>query len=420
MGAEVTSLAAVPRARSRGWRVPVLVTAALIAAGFAYSMLLMPWVLHLHAWWFDPESFFPVYAGRYVANGAYPWLYEAERYWVAGPLLPVVLAPVAAVQEAFHLSDNGRYAVDDPTLWPVFLPYGLSAFALVAHGARTLAAEGLGLGDLEDRRLVRLQWILAILVGVPVGVVIGHFEDLFALGLLLLASRDAVRGSRRGGALWLGLAIGFKQWSLLALPVLFVLQRRERRLRWLVAALGLPAVAYGIPLAVDPAHAGPALLQARVWPALGHASLAVRSSAAMVGTPFRVGSVLAAMVTAVVLARTGRRDARTVAAALGVLFLIRLAFEPTVFGYYPSPALAFLAVHEVLAHGRTARTLALGTAMLMITPAHPDPYVWWAVFVGLAVALAWEALPDLRPHAGGPAAPAQRTKSNTNDVVSTA
>ena len=39
---------------------------------------------------------------------------------------------------------------------------------------------------------------------------------------------------------------------------------------------------------------------------------------------------------------------------------------------------------------------------------------------GIAVALAWEAVPDLRPRRGRPAPPAQRTASNTNDVVSTA
>jgi hypothetical protein len=64
------------------------------------------------------------------------------------------------------------------------------------------------------------------------------------------------------------------------------------------------------------------------------------------------------------------------------------------FGYYPSPALAFLLFHELVRTGRLTRTCVFGLAALLVFPFHPHPVVWWAAEVALLAPIAWPALSD--------------------------
>lgn len=376
------------------WRDPLLLGLLVVAAGMAYTVWFFPVVLGWPGWWLNGEVWIPVDAAGYVASGAYPYLYEAHPGWIAGPLLPVVLAPVALLQDAFHLTSNGDFNVPHPTLWLVYGPLGLATSIPLLHAVRSLAAGVRSPGRHGDRGLAVLQWAVLPLVLAPAAIVFGHFEDVLALAFLVLATRDAPRGGLRG-ALYLGIAIAFKQWAVLGLPILFVAVSPERRARWVAGAVAVPAVLMGIPLVADWPHAAKALFSGSAFPMLGHPALWVGATGeALTAAPYR----LVILAGAVGLARKvrGRMDAPVVLAALGLVFLVRLVLEPVVFGYYPCPALAFLLLHEYATTGRVRRTLALGTAMLLLFPFHPNPVLWWTAEAALGVALAVPAVREVR------------------------
>jgi hypothetical protein len=369
---------------------PALVGVFVVIVGVSYSLLLAPILLHWRGWWLNAEAFSPVYAGRWVWNGAYAYLYEADSAWIAGPLLPVVVAPVAGVQDLFALTDNLRFGLPHPTLWLVLMPYGLSFSIPLLMSVRSLARVLVT----DSRALIWLQWGTVALVLTSTAIVFSHYEDVLALTFLLLATRDALT-RREGvrGAIFAGVAVAFKQWSVLALPILFVSVPR-RRTRWAVVALGIPAVLMGIPLAVDWPDASRALLSGRAFPMKGHPALWVGDThQVIVGTGFRTLAVVFALVIAWVIRR--RPDARTVLAALGLAFLVRLAFEPVVFGYYPCPALLFLAFHELATTERIRRTVTIGVLMQGLFPFHFVPAVWWTIELGLSAILVMPAARDL-------------------------
>ena len=113
----------------------------------------------------------------------------------------------------------------------------------------------------------------------------------------------------------------------------------------------------------------------------------------LVGTPSRAGAFLVAF--AVAWRLWGSREPGPVLAGFGLIFLSRVAFEPTLYPYYFGPALAFLLVHEWLRTGRPWRTLVVGGGWVLWFETDPWPWLWWTVSAVLAVGLAWPAVRDL-------------------------
>jgi hypothetical protein len=210
---------------------------------------------------------------------------------------------------------------------------------------------------------------------------------------MMFAARETLRGRDVGAAVIIGVAIAFKQWALLGLPLVVAAAPEGRRLRTLAAGLAVPAAAFGVPLLLDWKWAAPSILSAKAFPITGHAALweggAVQST---VGTPFRALSVLSAV--AVGWRLRGRVDAQTLMAGFAAVLVIRLAFEPVIFAYYLCPALAFLLLHEQVRTGRITRTFLFGLAALLLHPFHLHPVVWWAAEVALLAPIAAPALSD--------------------------
>ncbi len=361
-----------------------------VALGMGYSMWFRPAVMHFPGWWMNSEVWIPVNAASWVSNGAYPYMYEADRGWIAGPLLPMLLVPIALLRDHLFLTDNQRFNVPHPTLWPIYGSVGMALVTPVFYSARSLVQvtrEGR-----SPREKAILQGALLFLVGVPVAMIYGHFEDLVALALILLAFRELAKGGQGWrGPVFLGLAICAKQWSLLVLPVAWIGLPRPVRPKWAELTLAFPVVLMGIPLVVDPAHAVPALLLGRAFPVTGHAAL-WESARVVTGTPFRSLEVLVAVFLALMLARRAHTDPAALMAGLTVIFVLRLALEPVVFGYYLSPALAFSALHEYQLDGQVRRTVLIGALMLLLFPLHPPAGLWWAVETGMALILTWPSM----------------------------
>jgi hypothetical protein len=367
----------------------------LIGFGMAYAMLQWPpW--HLPREWVPPgDIWHPMVAAHAVARGDPGHLYASDDFYVAMPLFAILLAPVAAVGQALHLTESYPRSVAHPTLWLVYGPYGLAMSLPLLYAVRALASEaGIRRGQLI------LQALVGLLAIASVSIVYGHYEDALALGLVMLAAREALRGRNLAGALWLGVAIAVKQWSLLALPVYLAVSPGGRRIRALAASVALPAALSLFTLAVDWSHASKSLFQARTFPQVGHAALWVsHRTQVLVGTPSRAGAFAVAFAVAWRLwGRPGSRglpEPCPVLAGLGLTFLSRMAFEPTLYSYYVGPALAFLLLHEWLRTGRPWRTLLVGGGWVLWFEADPWPWLWWAVSAALAVALAVPAVREL-------------------------
>jgi hypothetical protein len=364
----------------------------LIAAAALMSMVVLPALLGRPDWWLNNETWMPLQAARFVAYGAYPFLYSAQGGWIAGPLLPVLLAPLAAAQDRFGLTDNFQFRVIHPTLWPFLMSFGIALILPLLLGIRRLlvsvrpsAARGAA---------ARAQLAAALLVGVPVGIAFSHYEDLLALGCLVGAVLSW-RGRRPVAAgVLMGLAICSKQWSLLALPTLVMATEPAERRRFVMPALLLTAFAYGIPLAFNPSGAGPALFAGRVFPTLGHPALWFPTTGVAVATPYRSLLLLAAFAP---LPWVRRRHGTTeVIAALTVVFGARLFLEPVLFAYYPAGFLLFAALHAELTERSPLRTTVLGLASIALFAWHGDLPAWWAVQTALWVAVALPAFATLR------------------------
>jgi len=360
-----------------------------IAIGMIYTMLQWPpWHLP-HEWGPPGDIWHPMVAAHTVASGDPGHLYRPDGYYVAMPLFAILLAPVAAVGHALHLTESYPREVAHPTLWLVYGPYGLAMNLPLLYAVRALATEA----GIRRGRLI-IQLLVGILAIASIAVVYGHYEDVLALAFVMLAAREVLRGRSVAGALWLGVAIAVKQWALLALPVYVALCPPGRRARAAAVSLAPAAALAGFTLAVDWPHASKALFEARTFPQIGHAALWVSAhTQVLVGTPSRAGSFMVAFGVAWRL--WGRVEPGPVLAGLGLTFLSRVVFEPTLYSYYLGPALAFLLLHEWLRTGRPWRTVLVGGAWILWFEPDPWPWLWWAVTFAFTVALAAPAVRDL-------------------------
>jgi hypothetical protein len=151
-----------------------------------------------------------------------------------------------------------------------------------------------------------------------------------------------------------------------------------------------------VPLLVDRHEAVVSLFGASAYPiSVSHRALWVADSAKTVlATPGRAGAFLLAIVVAVwIWNRTP--DPRMVLAAMGVVFLARIFFEPYAAVYQIAPGLTFLLLHERLTTGRWVRTGAIGVVFTAFFFWHLTPPLWWPGAVALTIPLAWPAVRDL-------------------------
>jgi hypothetical protein len=297
---------------------------------------------------------------------------------------------VIFVEQHFKLVEGFPRSVPYPSMWLVYGPYGFALCAVILHAARRISYQfGIERGRLWP------QVAMLVLVVCPAAIVWGHYEDVLALAFVMFALYALVRGRPLPAALMLGVAVGFKQWALLGLPLLVAVSPPSERRKVLGASLALPAVLIALPLAVDWSHASAALLKTQSFPQVGHRALWVPSSVRMMaGNPSRAGTFVVALAVAWWLRE--RTEPRLLLAGFAVVFLARLLFEPVLFSYYLCPTLGLLALHEHLTVGSCRRTLLVGTCWLLFFAVHPPEVIWWAVALALGTLLAGPAVRDVR------------------------
>ncbi len=279
------------------------------------------------------------------------------------------------------------------------LTYQLGALAcmlpLALLAGWLVAARELPLGP----RLFRLLAVLVVITS-PIlrqTVTEGHPEEVVAAVLGCCAVVAATRGQVRWSAVLLGLAIGTKEWAVIALPPVMIALPHRRREVGLIAG-GLALVLWGAPWLADPAafvralHSvgGTRLVNpfSLLWPLGSPVHLPGGQLAPVRHIPLGLSRSAAAMLTSAVVAallagwylRARRRGAACdPLALLALLGLLRCVCDTTHLEYYLIAALIPLAVWESMQDRPPLATifLSVGGALLYRAVGHiPDSQVY--------------------------------------------
>ena len=373
------------------WRAAIWLGLLAIAGGM-FVAIVVPVLRGRAGWWIPGDAWMSLRAAHYVPQGTYPLIYEtgtAHDVFDAGPLLPLVLAPVAAIGNLFRLQESYPFPRPYPDMWPVFGPYALASGIPMLYAVRALATQ-LGV----RRRRAILQMAVLVLAFVPMAIVYGHYEDVLALALVFLAFRDVFAERPLRGALLVGAAILFKQWSVLVFPVFVAACPAPVRLRATLRCLLPPALFLSAFLAADYTYASAALLHPSTFPLVGHAALWVSPTAAyLTNVPERPGAFVVALVVAWLVRR--ERDPAFIMSALGCVLLSRFLFESVVHAYYLAPGIAALLVSEWSRRRSIVTNFTLGAALLLAFPFHPARGLWWSVVYTLVALVLYRPVVQL-------------------------
>jgi len=223
-----------------------------------------------------------------------------------------------------------------------------------------------------------------------------HPEDTIACALLIAACLRVERGDWRVVGALVGGALLFKQWALWpALPILLAAPRGKKSLA-MFYGFALPALVLAPFLLVSSA-AWSSLAGTRATLTYGQAQL--WTSAAFGQQALANATVLRGAwgVLTLAIAWRVRRHANVdmLLAAVGTTMLIRLLFEPVVFGYYLVPA----AVVALIWGARNGKPIAMRalTASLLCAFCLPHTFPQPVFFAMLSFGLAYVCGPMVEP-----------------------
>lgn len=393
--------------------MPLVVAAAMFAAGMAFELLWIPVVYHQSRWFTQGDLWGMLRAAHYVGWGDLGGIYTSGNGVVTFPGMAVLLAPVAMLSGALHLTESypGVY-LTHPTAILLVLPVELVLASSVVFAADALAQD---LGVPRARR----AWscVLVAFLAWPTAVLWGHAEDALVMTLALCAMR-AASGGRWVRTGWLfGLAIVIQPLIALVVPLYLAASPPGRRLLFAVRCAALSAFTVGVAFLGNPSGTYRALVQQPTppdinhptpWvalapkvvtpsngipqsstgiPALGRGGFSTTSvvhhaAANVSGGPGRTIDVLLAVVVAVYVWRRPQTPVRLLWLAAAVL-ASRCFFEPVMTPYYLAPPLILLVV--LAARTDTRRLLPAGLVTVGVSSyAYLDVgrWVWWLPVVG--------------------------------------
>jgi hypothetical protein len=367
---------------------PVAGTLTLALVGAALVLLtrvvILPWIESVNAWVISTDCWTPLPAARSVANGDIFHLYEplvGRTGYPYTPGVPILLAPFVAVGDHFHLLGDYFFTHRHPKLFLILGP----AEALVGM-LPILFVAGRSAGGGRARMWCVQGAVFVVAAWAPVAWF--HPEDTIACALLIAACLRVERDDWRVVGALLGGALLFKQWALWpALPLVLAAPRGRKSLT-MFYAFALPALVLLPFLLAGPAtwsslagtRASLLYGQPQMWlsVAFGHQQLAN-------ATLLRL---LWGGATVIIAFRVRHRpSADSLLAAVGAVMLVRLLFEPVLFGYYLVPA-TVIAVIWCARNGRPIAMRAL-TASLLCAFCLPHTFPQPVFFTMLAFGLAY-------------------------------
>lgn len=375
----LTSLMAIVTAAARRRRLGLIAGVLAVVGAMAFSMLDSS-VLHGSGQWYEASynDFWRnwIDAAQMTFGGGYGHIYRLDNTLETAPAFQLLISPIARL--GFNLPFPDPSAVLYPeAFWlagPVFLS---SLFLPLCAGDRWLDL----LGVAEMRRRVVVLGTMAITL--PPAALGGHPEDLIALGALLYGLAAATQGRARAAGCWIGVAVAFQFFAVLAIPFAFLLLGRRRLLGTLVPMILIPAAVLAVPLVVDPSATLHALLHQRVYDDMGFITPTWKLDPGT-GSVVRALVVVASIPAAVLLARRRRHDPvdefsvddfSLVIWTVAALFACRV-FEPELVPYFLAPSLALFAI--AAARARWWRTVACCALAVWLN--------WW---VHVAIQARW-------------------------------
>lgn len=328
---------------TRRWSSSILVGVGFAAVALFYSFLLAGWIYHTRFWMTPGDTWMTVDGGRYIWAGAFGYVYQGTSSY-ALPLSFIVMAPISGLMDHLHLVEGSPYPVAKPSAWLLVGPYTLLYGIFLLHAVRRLAWQ-LGLRS----RLWVVQSISAAVVLAP-AYFWGHFEDMLALTFVIHAVRLVLKQDPIRAALMVSIAVSFKQWALMLIPMMVFAAPVGKRLRTLVAGCALPGMFVLFFLGVDWPDASRAFFSPvnLVGHFQGHASF----YATWLGKKTSQLSRTLGLVGTVPLGWWLRRARRpeAVLAAMAVLVLVRPFSEAINYSYYWSPFLLLAGAVGVAVH----------------------------------------------------------------------
>lgn len=372
----------------RAWRTSCCIAGAFAAlAGLLFWFGSGPWVGALHAGFYGDLAQMTG-AARDVWTGKLDQVYGSNVGLLALPLSFLAVLPLAPVLGVL----NQQVPYHDPATL-LAGSYILLLGSLLLYAVRKLA------WDLGIRRhLALLQIVAALLVLLP-EFEYGHLDDVLALTAVVLAVSRTIRREHLAAAVMLSVAISFKQWAFVLVPLVVAGAPRGRRLRAIFAAGALPAVLTAVCIGLDGSSAV-------------HAFFSPLPSSQLTGHPgfnpnwFGTHSAEASRLLAAGIAfALGLAFARVtepsrLLVVVAVILTIRPLTETVNYSYYWSPALLFVVLALLLAEGelKLGGVLWSAAALLWSVPRGLDssPKGWWVCQLILLGALTSTVLRVLR------------------------
>ena len=261
----------VPSSWSTWWRrnaISLVVTVAVVISGMMFALFWLPVTRHAPQWFIPGDAWGVFRAAHFVAWGDLSGVYDRGNGVVAFPGLAILLAPLAALGDSFHLTESvPPFVLSRPTAFLLLGPAELLVSSVAIFASNSLVER---LGAPRGRRIG---------VCVAVGVLAwsssafwGHGEDALVAGLALFALL-AVLDKKWTRAGWIfGGAVAIQPLVLLALPVLIAGTPVGRRLAFTFRSLVLSAYLVVVALLGDAANTIHALVSQPTPPALNHAT----------------------------------------------------------------------------------------------------------------------------------------------------
>ena len=367
----------------------IWLTAASTGLAFFYCLFLFGHLHHHPGRWYPPPDARQVTGpANDLLGGHLHAVYSSNRLLYSLPLSFVVVAPAAAVVRVLHLPGEPHQ------MWLlVVLPYFVACGGLTLQAARRLA------WDLGMQSRLWLVQVAAVFVVLLPEVEWGHVEDTLALACVISMLRRLIRGDFTRAALYVGVAISFKQWAIMLIPLLVLTTPSRERARVFVLACALPVALAVVFLSVDFKHVFEALTspvtQSLGFP--GHPWIAPTWLGAHTS---QVNRALAAGLAFAVAWRGRHRSRQPVelVGAAAVILLIRPLFESINYSYYWSPALLLLVV---VAGGSSGRLGVGDWCLPVVAMAWTVPRsdglaapAWWAGELLLLALVVWRVAPS--------------------------
>jgi len=382
----------------------------MLAVGMAFMLAWEPVVYHTHIWDTGDDLWGIFRAAHYVGWGFLGGVYTPSNGVISFPGLPVLLAPVAVLGDALHLSESDTLVrVAHPTVAWILQPVVLLLVSTVVFASDALA-ERL---QVSRRHRILLCTLVAVMAW-PMAAVWGHAEDALAMTFAMYAM-VAMLDRKWSKAGWLfGLGIVMQPLVALMLPLFIGATPRGKRTPMAVRSAALSVLLVGVAFAGDPADTYQMLGKQPTQPAVNHATpwaaLAPRLSSGVTpsahaalnvaGTeihrlyyvaagPGRSIDIVIALLFGLYAWRRPQHSVRLLWLA-AVVLASRCFFEAVMTPYYIAPPL-FLALVMASRHGGK-RFWAAGVIAFELTVFafhHLNPWVWWLPIVaGLATVLA--------------------------------